>query len=251
MSKAVPILVITNVIAFGVAVMAFVKVDEISSQPSSKRQSARRDVASGDVQRLEAKVADLESKLSRASFLKSNPSSEIGVDAAGVEDAGKAIERSIPSVDGMPSGDGGFDADAVAASPGFEDFRKQVKLANEVNQKEDRINRAMSRMDELAGNARIGALSDKQKRKAAETLVGAQERSGLIWRGLMQREDLRSLPDDERRTAFREAYRTERDTIRTETQTELEGMMPAADAKVLMDQVGRMGDRGARRGRGR
>ena len=145
-----------------------------------------------------------------------------------------------------------FDAEAERQNPDMDYFRQKVRLAEELNGREDRIVREVERIDQLIDSARIGSMTPVQKKKVAEVLIQRGEKTRLIWRGLREREDLRSLPQEERRTAYGNAYREEAETLRVETQKNLETVIPAADAVTLLES-NRGGDRGftggGRRGR--
>jgi hypothetical protein len=229
--KAVPLLVVTNVIALGMAAVALMNSgdDTSSSGSRSSRASSAQTGATGNDQ-LEAKIADLQAQIARmASERPAVKATSAGESAATATD-GDAIDRTY--------GDGEFDTDAAKADPAFANFRARVRLAGEENQREDSINSQVDRLDQLISENRIGTLSKAQKTKVAEKMIEQRGKTRMIWRGLRNREDLQNLPDDERRTAYRDAFRKEQETIKTETKTVLEGIMPAADAQTLMESGG-------------
>ncbi len=240
--KAVPILIFTNAIALALGLVAvFGGEDPQSSSTRSSRSSADRDRAQGN-DYYDAQIADLKSEIARLSSdratVKATPAGEVTKLTA----EGAAIDHSY--------GDGEFDADAAKADPAFANFRARVRLAGDENQREDNINREVDRLDQLISDNRIGTLSNAQKTKVAEKLIEQRGKTRLIWRGLRNRDDLQNLSDDERRGAYRDAFRKEQETIRTETRTVLEKIMPAADAQTLIDSGGGgFGGRSTRRSR--
>jgi hypothetical protein len=240
--KAVPILVITNMLALGLAVAALMDSgDTPSSSSRSSRASSERSGAQGN-DYYDAQIADLKAEIARISSDRATVKATPAGESSKLSEDGKEIDRSY--------GEGELDADAVKADPAFADFRARVRLAGEANEREDSINREVERMDELISDNKIGTLDKAQKTRVAEQLIDHRSKTRMVWRGLMNREDLRSLPQDERRNAYREASRKEQETIKAESMKVLEGIMPAADAQTLMESGrGGMGGRSMRRGR--
>jgi hypothetical protein len=244
--KAVPILVVTNVVALALGLMAYLELDDLKAQRGTMRQTASRDGAQSD-DHLRDQIQDLRQQILRLEGAVTTAAAEGGPVASGPEAStaaggsdGKAIDRGYPAPDK-------FDEETELARPGFDYFRERVRLAQEANEKEDRINQQIDRLDNLITENRIGPLSDGQKRKAAEILLDTREKTRFIWRGLTQRDDLRNLPREEQREAYRREFRKERDSIQSTAQKTLEELMPAADAETLMSSSGRdMG--GGRRG---
>lgn len=243
--KALPILIITNAVALGLGLMAYLELDDLRAQRGGSRQSASREGADDRNDYYETQIAELKQQIARLSSERGVPLPSAGEEtSASGETPGKAIDRSYP----VPEK---FDETVELARPDFDYFRERVRLAQEENDKEERINREIERLDTLIANNRIGTLSDKAKQKAAETLIETRERTRLIWRGLREREDLRNLPREEQREAFRTAYRKEQESIHSAAQKSLEELMPAADAETLMTSArGDLGSFGGRPTRG-
>ena len=238
--KAVPILVITNALAIGLAVMALTKDSGDPAARTSSRATTARNAASGN-DYYDTEIAEPKKEIARLSGErmaqpKKTPVTDGGENPA--SEPGKAIDRSMPELD----------KNAVMASPEFEEFRAKVRIAEEVNEREDRINREVDRLDQLIAENKIGSLSGKQKKVVAEELLAYREKTRLIWRGLRQREDLQNVPQEQRREAWRNAYREEQTKIKAESQKELENVMPAADVEEIMSSGdGGWGGRSRRR----
>ena len=250
--KAVPILIVTNALALGLGLMAYLELDDLKAQRVGGRQTASREGADDSNDYYDAQITELKKQLAAISVARGVPlPADVGAPADGeAAPLGKAIDRSAP----VPEK---FDETVELARPDFEYFRERVRLAQEENDKEERINREIDRLETLISNNRIGTLTDSQKKKAAETLIDTREKTRLIWRGLREREDLQNLPRDDQREAFRNAYRKEQENIQAAAQKSLEQFMPAADAETLMTSS-RGGDfgsvrptRGGRAGAGR
>ncbi|MHC4408613.1 MAG: hypothetical protein ACYS0F_06380 [Planctomycetota bacterium] len=237
--KAVPILIVTNALALGLGLMAYLEMDDLKSQRASGRQDSSRVAAEGD-DHLVAQITELKSQIARLAGER-GVTLDAGTDAPATMDPGKAIDRSVtaPEV---------FDETVELARPDFDYFRERVRLAQDENQKEERITRQVERIDTMISENRIGQLSEKAKRQAAQTLVETSEKTRKIWGLLRTRPDLQNLPQEERRTAWRDAYRKEQDVVRSAAQKSLETIMPAADAESIMSQGGG-GDFGMRTGR--
>jgi|GEM_PF-2961571 len=244
--KIVPILAITNALALGAAALLYLEIDDLKSQVGSSRGSSRAASGSDEVDTQGYTQAQLDRAVERA-LTRRGPegAARSKLDASGDEpiEEGKAIDRSLPSPEN-------FDEDAEREKPGMDYFRQRVRLAQDLNGKEDRIVREVERIDQLIDSARIGSLSPVQKKKAAEVLIQRADKTRLIWRGLREREDLKNVPQDQRREAYGNAYREEAETLRAETQKSLEKVIPAADAATLLESGrGDMGFSGRRRGR--
>ncbi|MHC4952264.1 MAG: hypothetical protein ACYTGZ_00115 [Planctomycetota bacterium] len=243
--KIVPILAITNAVALGIALVLYIEVDDLKSQVGSARHDSRGGEVTVSLEEFEAlkdRVARQDEQWARLGSEGTPTDAGLGTDSdapAPSKADGKAIDRTYAAVD--------FDEEAERKNPEMEFFRHRVRLAQDINNREERVTRTIDRVDGLISSKRIGPLQPEQKKKAAETLVDASDKTRLIWSGLRVREDLNSLPDDQRRTAYRDEYRKESTAIRTATQKALESLMPAADAKTLTESI-RGGDFGGRRG---
>lgn len=238
--KIIPILAITNALALGAAAILYLEVDDLKSQVSTKRGASRVESGDSDADTAGYTQAQLDRAVERA-LARREPEGAArelpkGTDAPDAE--GKAIDRELAAPDS-------FDKDAELNRPGMDYFRQRVRLAQELNSEEDRITREVDRIDQLIANARIGSLTPVQKKKVAEALVESRDKGRLIWRGVWQREDIRNAPEETRREAFRAAISEEQETLRAETQKNLESLMPAADAATLLES-NRGGDRGGR-----
>jgi len=233
--KAIPILVITNAVALGLGLMAYLELDDVKSQRGAMRQTSSREGAQGDdhtqevVQDLRGQIARLQAKVDT---LSAETSGAVGAPASADAEGGKAIDRSYP----VPAE---FAEETELARPDFEYFRERVRLAQDANEKEERLNQQIDRLDSLITENRIGPLSDGQKKKAAEILLDTREKSRLIFRGLRERQELQNLPREQQREAWRTAFQKERDSINSAAQKSLEELMPAADAETLMASSGR------------
>ncbi len=231
--KAAPILIVTNAIALGLVAILFLKQEDLKTQIASKRTATRSD-SGDDSQDLQARLNKLEERLRvRASMgedgLASAESGDVRVPAGTDAEGGAARPTTAP-------GEALTDEKAVALRDGekdpvMEDFRKKVALAQELNQIEQRANRVKDRLDELASDSKIARLSDAQKDKIVKIAFAASERQRDMWRNMRGNTDLEGLSRDERR----EHFRTTMEEFRTETQKQLEEVVPAADAKTLVE----------------
>lgn len=110
-------------------------------------------------------------------------------------------------------------------------FRKRVRAAQELNAEEDRLLRIVASIDRLVDDQRIGALSPEQKQQAAEIVVETNNKLLEISGRVRKRHDLSKMSAEERRELIREEYAR----VRTDTRTALEGVVPAADAEVIVN----------------
>ena len=223
--KPIPILVVTNAIALGLVAILFLKQEDLKSQLSSGRTSLRADNGS-DNGEMSARLKKLEERLRvRADGDDTELASGVPTDTDNASSDGTAAtEGGLPpltdeQMEELRSGS----KDAV-----MEDFRKRVRLAQELNQREDRSNRVKDRLDELASDSKIAPLNDEQKDKVVAITFASQERSRNMWRKMR---DLGDMSREERR----DFMRTEFDSLRAEMQKDLESVVPAADAKTLID----------------
>ncbi|MHC4933313.1 MAG: hypothetical protein ACYTGV_14105, partial [Planctomycetota bacterium] len=121
--------------------------------------------------------------------------------------------------------------DGVLQGPEMETFRKNVRKANELNQEEVRLNAVADRLDELVANNKIGAVTKKQKKLIAGVLVQASEEGRTRMRRFWGNPELRSLPREERGALMRSEW----ESIQETTLKGLEQIVPAADAKTIVD----------------
>ena len=125
----------------------------------------------------------------------------------------------------------------------MEGFRNHVRVAQKLNQREDRVNREIERIDKLISDSKIAPLNPKQKAHVAEQLIVYREARGIAFRGLWQSPEVQNAPDDQRRTVLRETMTTLSEKLKADAQAGLEKVMPATDAKEVLD-ASRGGDRG-------
>ena len=239
--KAVPILIITNALALGLGLMAYLHADDIQAQRGSNRQSSSRATAEGN-DYYDAQIADLKREIARLSADRGLPPGDGLTDAGAMgsdADSGAAIDRTVASPET-------FDETLEMERPGFDYFRDRVRLAQDENEKEDRVNREIDRLETLISSNRIGTLSNTQKKAAAQTLIENRSKTRLIWRGLRESINTEGMSREDQRTAFRDAYRKQADEIKVETMKSLETVMPAADAETLLENS--RGDFGGRAG---
>lgn len=248
--KAVPILVVTNAVALGLAVLLFFQQEELKSQVSSSRSSGSRNVDSAvDRAAMEERLAILEARL------------------ASVRGGGGATERESPASASAPApAEGGSGASPSSAAPGaspaptfaspalpgdpgvdaspfdpaeMESFRRKVKVALDLNRDEEEVKGVVETLDGLATRSQIGSLSDVQKEKAAKSIVAARRKFPEMWRKVMADPANQNIAWDQRR----QVIQSEIGNLRAAAQKELEEYLPAADAKKIAEETLR-GDRG-------
>jgi hypothetical protein len=110
-------------------------------------------------------------------------------------------------------------------------FRKQVRKAQELNVQEDQLLRIVENIDRLVEDKRIGALSPEQEQKAARIVMATNRKLLGISGRVRQDYDIANMTSEERRQVIREEY----ERVRIEARSELEGVVPAADAEVIVD----------------
>jgi len=250
--KAVPLLVISNVIALALVALLWMNQSDLEEKLASRRSPAARDAdpaydTDTDVRlrRLESQLASLRESPVEEAGARPQPTGGSDAPEPGVQDGDDPLPVPVSGVE-LEVGDG--EGVVVASDPVMEAFRQRVAAANELNREEERINRMIDSIEELESNSRIATLSRKQKVEVARSLLAARERIPQIWRSMRENNDLRSLSRDERRTLFQNEF----DSLRVAAQKELETVVPAADAKTIVDQsVSMRGPRGPRGRRGR
>jgi hypothetical protein len=233
--KAVPLLVVTNALAIGMAIVLYFKVEEVSTQVGSTRTS-RRSEAAVDLSEVDARLDRLERAVREAPRPVSAPAVELPGSAAlavptagGVAAPAAGLEGGAVGMPEAPSGDGSADA-------GMDAFRNHVRKAIELNNEEDRVQRVVDSIDGLVAENKIAPLNEKQKVKVAEALLSFRTRVPEVWRRARE-----STPDGASRDERFKAMRTEMETLRVEAQTSLETVVPAADAKTILDDLARDG----------
>ena len=228
--KAVPLLAIANAVTLALVLLLFFQEDK----PQGHQRAAAPQVQI-DMEALKAEVlADL--KL-HASELYVPVRTETG-DRVVLKDGEDGSAHATAG--GTDPNAEGTDSTPEMPDGQMQTFRKSVRKANELNREEDRVNREMERIDRLIKNNKIGALSAKQKEAVATVLLNSRDKTPRIWRQFRNNPELRELPREDRAKLIRVEYQK----LRDETQKELEEVVPAADAKTILDEGMRGGDRG-------
>ena len=256
--KAIPILVITTALSLGAVILLYVEQQELKEQLLTSSRSTGARTSGTTLAALDAQDIDdqrIEDIVMRT--LARMRTDETSGSAALVEAAGAVTE--------------GEGTDAVQADPlemllteteegdtqdvaEMKEFRTRVRRAMDLNRREDEIKRIFGTLDRLSNEGRIGALNDEQKGKVTQAIISTRQKTRNVWRNVWS-----SIPQDEsmsRQERFqtaREQVRVEYESIRTATTKEMEEIVPAADAKVIIEQAVRGGDTGgfrsSRRGR--
>ena len=241
--KAVPILILTNVLALGLVLMLYVKQDELSDKLESRRVTTDRTTVATDPA-LRDRLARLEAALESSGMAVPDPAEEMPSRET-VEDGGGDA----------PTATMGNEADATAGAAGtlpeaaMDKFRGNVREAMRLNAEEDRTLRVVEGIDGLIKDNRIAPLTDTQKKKVATAIMKYRGQMPTVWRKL--REEMpEGATREDRRKYMTEAF----EDLRAEVQTDIEGIVPAADAKVIVDTTARggmgRGMPGGGRGRG-
>ena len=246
--KAVSILAITNAIALGAALLLFLEVEDLKGQVGTSRNESRSgvEVSVGieDFEALLGRVDRHDEQFARTGAATPGaPLAKATDDVPAGETAGEAIDRGYAS--------GAFDEEAARKDPAMEGFRNRVRLAEKLNQREDRVNREVERIETLISDSKIATLDPKQMAQVADKLIEYRDSRGMMFRGMWQRPEIQNAAEGERREVFRDLMKTESETLSATAQKELEKVMPAADAKTVLE-ASRGGDRGmgrTRRGR--
>jgi len=234
--KAVPILVLTNALALGLGIFLLVDREEATPTRSESYRGGTVDVAS-----LEMRIAVLERQLAEARAggrLPTADASAATLDAGGPAAAatGEVPTTSAPTEGGEPAAD---TAPEEFDSAEMEVFRRKVAKAIELNDDEAAVRRVAERIDALVEQNRIAPLSDKQKEQVAHTMMDYRREMPNVWRKLRENGTLESASREERGQLIRAEY----DKMRLEAQRALEALeLPAADAKVILDEAMMGGD---------
>jgi hypothetical protein len=230
--KAVPILVITNALALGLAIVLYVRQGALESQMGARRtEGSRTEVV--DTSGIEMRLEQLERRYLGESGQASAP-------ATGAAPADPSFAAPQPGA-GDAQGGG---PPAAGSSEEFdpqemEVFRKKVRKSNDLNQEEDQFNAIASRLDELVKTNKIGPLTPSQREAVARIALRQRRRMPEIWRKLRESGTLETANREDRGRILR----VEHETLRVETQRALEEIIPAADAKTIVEEAVR--DRGA------
>jgi hypothetical protein len=244
--KAVPILIVTNALALGLVVLLFVQQSDLESQLNSTRTTTARRADVAEEEGVQDRIARLE-RLMRARG---------GGEGGGLEPlpaetaAGEALPTgpgdAAPDSDAAAAAAEGADAEYGSQSPQeMERFRKKVRKAIELNSEEDQVGRVVDRIDSLVGENKIAPLTAKQKTTVARMILSTQRKVPNVFRRLRESGAFHDVPREERGQLIRAEF----ENLRVEAQKELENVVPAADAKTILDtSLG--GDRGMWRGMG-
>jgi hypothetical protein len=228
--KLVPVLVVTNALALALVVVLWVQQDDLEARLGSARSGTRRADVPADTTALQDRIARLEARLAARGA------------PAEAEDSMPPLSAADDSEAPPPAlanpGEGAKAPDFDPAE--MEVFRQKVKKAQELNAEEEQLNRVIGRIDELAAENKIGALTRKQKEAVAGTILKTRRSIPDLWRKIRENNDMRNMSREERGAVMR----TEFDSLRVEAQKSLEDILPAADAKTIIDDAMGGGDRG-------
>ncbi|MHC4339527.1 MAG: hypothetical protein ACYSX0_04840 [Planctomycetota bacterium] len=223
--KAIPILAITNALALVLVVVLYVQQEDLQSQLKSARARPARTTPSmnDDLdQRMREWLEDyapaIAARPAEDAIAVETPAGDERT-AASPDPLGAAGTPSPPSQNGILQG------------PAMETFRRNVERANELNQEEVRLKAVADRLDDLVANNKIGAVTAKQKKLIAGVLVNASEEGRTRMRRFWGNPEMRSLPREERGALMR----SEMESIQETTLKGLEQIVPAADAKTIVD----------------
>jgi len=233
--KTIPILVITNALALGLAIFVYVKQGE--NQGGVRRSEGARSETS-EVADLRRRMEDLELA---ARTYRPHPTADAMDDAAAPSGATKGAPAR--AAEGEPALAAPPPADALAepGSTGSEEFdpqemevfRKKVRTANDLNQEEEQKKGIVDGIDRLVRDNKIAPLTPSQKESVANTVMTSRRKGMDIWKKLRESGTL----DGTNRESRGLIIRTEMETLRSETQRALEDIMPAADAKTYLDET--------------
>lgn len=229
--KLAPVLVVTNVLALALVVVLWVQQGDLEARLGSSRSGTRRADVPADTAALQDRIERLEARLAARG---APAEADVSYPPLSIEEA-----PDTPSLAASNKGDGGEAAPAFDPAE-MEVFRQKVKRAQELNAEEEQVNRVIGRIDQLAADNKIGALTRKQKKTVAHTILRARRAIPDVWRKIRENNDLRAMSREERGAVMR----TEFDSLRVEAQKSLEDVMPAADAKTIIDDAMGGGDRG-------
>ena len=240
--KAIPILVITNALALALAIFLFVKLGTVESQLASRRSDTSG--RTGSDASLRARVDQLELQMAERGVVPAGrgaaaePSAVAPPSESGEEGESPAF-ATPESEEGMAAG-----PEAPAGTPfdpqEMEVFRHKVRKALELNAEEDQVNRVAERLDQLVQQNRIAPLTPRQKETVGRIYTEYQRRVPMVWQKLRESGTLENTPFEDRRALVRAEY----DNLRSEAQRALEDVMPAADAKTIVDETLPMAQRG-------
>ncbi len=229
--KAVPLLAITNAVTLALVILLYFQQDA----PRGQQRAASPQTQINEVD-MEARLF---ARLQQSASELYSPVRAETTDRAVVKD-GEVGSPLATGGETDPNAEGTDSATPELPDGQMQTFRRNVRKANELNREEDRVNREMERIDRLIANNKIGALSDEQKKAVATVLLNSRDKTPRVWRQFRTNPELRELPREERSRIIRVEFQK----LRDETQKELEEVVPAADAKTILEEGMRGGDRG-------
>lgn len=235
--KTLPILVITNALALGLALFVYVKQGE--NQGTARRSEGARSEAS-EVAQLRMRIEELELA---ARTYRRPPAADMPPEAAAPSGAKGATAHGGEG-DAPLAAPPAADPAAEPAANGLDDFepremevfRRKVRKANELNQEEEQKQGVVDGIDRLVRENRIAPLTPAQKEAVATTVIASRRKGMDVWKKLRESGALESTTNREERGRI---VRAEMETLRAETQRALEDIMPAADAKTYIDETTR------------
>ena len=256
--KAITILVITTVLSLGAVILLYVEQQELKEQllTSSRSTGARTSgptLAALDAQDIDdQRIEDIVMRTLARMRTDETSGSAVPVEASGAVAEGEGTDAvQADPLEALLTETEEGDTQDVGE---MKEFRTRVRRALDLNRREDEIKRIFGTLDRLSDEGRIGALNDEQKGKVTRAIISTRQKTRNVWRSVWSSiPDNQSMSRQERFQAAREQVRVEYENIRAATTKEMEEIVPAADAKVIIEQSIRGGDtggfRGGRRGR--
>ncbi len=219
-----------NVITLAGLDVLFLQQQDLSERLDRNRSGTSRYAgarAEGNGEADEIRFEGLEARMRRLEGL--DASSELP--PSRIHD-GPAEMGSSPGMAPTFPAEGTDTTEGTLSGEAMEDFRHNVKKAQDLNRREDRVNSLMDRLDRLADDGKIAALEPAQKKRTASLLLRYQDRTPEIWRAVMGRPENRELPWQDRRRLISEAY----ESLRGEARKELEQFLPQTEAEVIAQE---------------
>jgi hypothetical protein len=223
--KLVPLLVVTNALALAAVVVLFFQQQELESRLASGRASTPARTAEPPPEIVDARLERVERELAL------RPAQEAPAPPQALPEGSSEPQAAPEAPEATWGGAGAPDLTAGQ----MEVFRKRVRRAGELNAQEDRMNTVLESVDRLVTERKIAPLSPAQRTKAAETILAVRDKAPAIFRKFWTDPGFRELPEEQRRASIR----AEVDTLRSEAQKALEEVLPAADAKTLIEETSR------------
>jgi len=235
--KAIPILVITNALALALALFLLFKQGSLESQLSSRRSDTSTRAEAGDASRLEVRIDEIQRQLDSlghgagAHGATAGPAASAAPDRTAEEGGAEAYATPEPAAGTTDGFDPGPEAQLDPQE--MDVFRQKVRKALELNAEEDQVTRVAERLDQLVEQNKIAPLSPRQKEAVARIYLEHQRRVPMVWQKLRESGALENTPREQRGALVRAEY----DGLRAEAQRALEDLMPAADAKTIVDEA--------------